>query len=55
MWRAFRREAGAEAWDDVRRRTLAALQELNEAPEAFLTTSEYAVVRSVREFGADVG
>ena len=55
VWRAFRREAGAEAWDDVRRRTLAALQELNEAPEAFLTTSEYAVIRSVREFGADAG
>ena len=55
VWRALRRESGEEAWDDVRRRTLSALEEHNEAPERFLTTSGYAVIRSVRELGAAVG
>jgi SAM-dependent methyltransferase len=53
VWRALRREAGEEAWADVRERSVRALTEHNEAEGGFRTTSGYAVIRSEREFGAE--
>jgi SAM-dependent methyltransferase len=49
VWRALRREAGPEAWEDVRRRSVRALAAHDEGDGTFRTTSRYAVIRSVRE------
>lgn len=49
VWRALRRVAGPEAWDEVRRGSVAALAAHHEGGEGYRTTSGYAVIRSERE------
>ena len=55
VWRALRREAGEEAWAQVRAESLRALGRHNEQEDGFRTTSGYAVIRSERESGAEPG
>jgi SAM-dependent methyltransferase len=55
VWRALRREAGPDAWDDVRERSVRALAAHDEGDGGFRTTSRYAVIRSVREKRAPAG
>ncbi|HTI32396.1 MAG TPA: class I SAM-dependent methyltransferase [Miltoncostaea sp.] len=49
VWRALRREAGADAWRSVRERSVAALAAHHDGGEGYRTTSGYAVIRSERE------
>jgi hypothetical protein len=47
-WRRGRRSIGAEAWAPVEARMLAVLEDGNEDPTAFLTTSAYLVAVAAR-------
>jgi SAM-dependent methyltransferase len=49
VWRALRREAGPEAWAEVREGSVRALAAHDEPGEGYRTTSVYAVIRSERE------
>ncbi len=48
VWRAVRGRLDADAWHDVRERSIAALREGNEDPGAFAVTSSYVVVSAAR-------
>jgi len=47
-WRRARRELGEERWSHVRAESMTVLEEANEDPAAFRTTSRYLVVTAVR-------
>jgi hypothetical protein len=47
-WGGGRRLIGADAWAPVEARMLAALEDGNEDPSAFLTTSAYLVAVAAR-------
>ena len=48
VWRWGRRTLGPDAWEEVRRRMLAALEGGNEESAAFRTTSHYLVAVATR-------
>lgn len=48
VWRAVRGRLDADAWRDVRDRSVAVLREGNEDPGAFAVTSSYIVVTAAR-------
>lgn len=48
VWRFGHRALEADAWADVRRRSLDVLHEHNEDDEAFAATSRYVIARAVR-------